>query len=102
MHGRHKLEYGVLALLILLGMVSCASPVDEANKMVRNGYPDMAYQHITQALAASPNDTTLKAQQIVFGDLAVAELFRQADLRSPGDFTGREQIVEHARSYVSA
>ena len=62
----------------------------------------MAYQHITQALAGSPTDATLKAQQIVFGDLVVAEVFRRADLRPAGDLTGREQIVEQARRYISS
>lgn len=102
MQSRLKRSYWVLALIILLGLASCASPVDEANKMARDGYPEMAYQHITQALAGSPTDATLKAQQIVFGDLVVAEVFRRADLRPAGDLTGREQIVEQARRYISS
>ena len=102
MHRRPKRTYWVLTLLILFGLASCASPVDEANKMVRDGNPDMAYQHITQALAASPSDATLKAQQIVFGDLAVAELYRQADQRPVGDLSGRAALLNRARQYVSS
>ncbi|MEX2044303.1 MAG: hypothetical protein WD941_03055 [Opitutus sp.] len=61
-----------------------------------------AYQHITKALVASPDDAGLKAQQIAFGDMLVSGLLPQAEARSPFDLTGRAEILERARGYVSS
>ena len=53
-------------------------------------------------MAESPNDASLKSAQIVFGDLAVSDLLRQADGESQGNISGRAALVTRAQTYVSS
>lgn len=90
-----------LVLLFTLGLASCVSPVEEAAKLARSGNTDAAYQHISRALAASPEDAKLKEQQIAFGDLAVADVLQRAERIPYSNLSGQEVAVGLARRYRS-
>jgi len=99
---RNHPGFGISIFLAVLGITACVSPVEEATKLAQSGNADAAYQHISKALAASPEDAKLKEQQVAFGDLAVADVLRRADKLPTNNLSGQEEVVRRARQYRSS
>ena len=67
MSQRHKMVVGVFISLFALGLVSCVSPVDEANKIARNGDPYSAYSTLRAPWRNHPTTLRLSRHRLSLG-----------------------------------
>ncbi len=73
------LPRALLCALLALGLVACATVVDDAERLAQNGQQDQALSLLAQAAAKDPKDMAVRAAWIRQRDLGIGVLANQSD-----------------------